>query len=107
MPPNPMVAIRMRSLGETLWPAPASPAAVSMAGPLWRKCLLVDIAGPFYRRTHALGGAGAVAACGGYLGGVSGAPQPFSAGAGQETYGQKDRGDSVRGARCCHRAPLW
>src|SRR5215831_16555445 len=56
MPPNPIVAIRMRSLGEMLWSAPASPAAVRIAGPVWRKCLLVDIARPFYRRTH--GGSG-------------------------------------------------
>src|ERR1019366_7321274 len=56
MPPNPIVAIRMRLLGETFWSAPASPAAASMAGPVWRKCLLVDIADPFYRRAHSLGG---------------------------------------------------
>src|SRR5215510_4737402 len=27
-----------------------------MAGPVWRKCLLVDIARPFYRRTHGRSG---------------------------------------------------
>src|SRR5471030_1397805 len=50
IPPNPRVAMRMRSFGETSWSAAAANLeAATMTEPVWRKLLLVGIIDPFYR----------------------------------------------------------